>query len=239
MSAQQHSPSRETSAAVALWLGLLGLVVLWFFALIFHGPMMERRIGQAVSDRLVEAGFQRIVVETRGRDILLAGDVSGNGAKRVALALARDVPGVRVVRDRMHLIEAQLPWLRVRRQDSGDWQVSGVLPDQSVWDEVTQLFEERISDQYTLQSRTDPETGDPDWIATAGELLSLVAELEQCSLEIGAGFVEVGGIMTDVARHNVLQKALDQIAGAAAITVINRIALLPPKRTQTPEKSAN
>ncbi len=222
-----------------LWLGLLGLVVLWFFALIFHGPVIERRLGEEVHERLAAAGFERIVVEVRGRDVVLQGEVSGQAALRQGVALAQDVQGVRVVHDKTRQFVVRLPWLRITRETDDGWAITGVLPDNDAREKLAALLQSLLPGRHSVKLETDPEAGDPAWMDAIGELLPHISDLDRGRLEIGAGFIEVGGEVSDIARHSVMERALNQYAADSRMTLVNRIALLPPRRTQAPEKSAN
>ena len=233
------SMSHESSRQGLLWLGFLGLVVLWFFALIFHAPAIERTLGQAVRERLVGVGFERIDVETRGRDVLLVGEVSGKMAAKQAKALASQVQGVRVVHDVTQLVERRLPWLRFIRGADGSWAVDGVLPETAAWDRLMQALNSRLPDHFEMHGHSDVETGDPEWIDDLGELLEQIGGLERGRLEIGANSIEVGGMMTDIALHSRVEQYLTRYAESGRMSLVNRIALMSPRTTQPTENSAN
>ena len=227
MSALDELLLKETPRQRLLWLGLLGLVVLWFFALVFRGTDIEQDIAERVSGRLDAAGFERVVVEISGRDVELRGQVSGQASIGRALELARGVEGVRLVRDATRKAVVSLPWLRMVRSDDGTWDIRGVLATESDWEGLTSELQQRTPDRFRLEPQTDPERGDAEWIGGIGQLLQRLIELEQGRLEVGAGFIEAGGMVADIGGHAVLLEELEKFADSAQLTLVNRIALRP------------
>lgn len=222
-----------------LWLGLLGLVVLWFFALVFRGPVIEQQLAGQINDRLASAGFQRVGVEMSGRDARLVGEVSGRAALEMARELVLGVAGVRRVRDATTQRVASLPWLRMTRSGDGEALVSGSLPDPGGWRVIDAELERAVPGRYTLSVHTDPERGDAPWVREFAGILPRIMVLERGRVEIGAGFLEADGLTADVGRHAALVSALTQIAADAGLTLVDRIALGASRPGQTPEKSAN
>ena len=131
------------------------------------------------------------------------------------------------------------PWLRITRALNGAWEYTGVLPDNTAWEQVAAALESVQPADHTGQPGTDPEVADADWIGEVGSLFEWIRGLERGRLEIGAGVVAVDGVLNNVARYAVIEKALDQYVQDAGMRLINRLALLPPEPGQIPEKSAD
>ncbi len=219
----------ERNTIKFLWLGLLGLVVLSFFALLVESLPMEREIRDNVREVLGEAGYHQLGVEVRGRDVTLTGRVSGRVASGAAIRLAAEVPGVRIVLDRTRVEPESLSWLQLRLARDGAWHARGVLPDADSWLQLEEVLRGRHSGARAgrVDRVVDPGRADPDWLDTVGGLLDLVSGLDSATLELGAGTLDVSGSLADPALYPGTVQALETLAMDERLNLINRVSLRP------------
>ena len=218
----------ERDTVKFLWLGLLGLVVLSFFALLVESLPMEQGIRDNVRKVLAEAGYHQVGVEVRGRDVTLTGRVSGRVAAGVAIRLASGVPGVRVVRDGTRVAPESLSWLRLRPGRDGAWHARGVLPDTDSWLKLEEMLRIRHPGAgFRAERVVDPARADPDWLDAVNRLLDLVSEMDGVTLELGAGTLDVSGFLADPALYPGTVQDLETLAASERLDLINRISLRP------------
>ncbi|MGI9316340.1 MAG: BON domain-containing protein, partial [bacterium] len=163
----------NTRISRLLWFGLLGLVVICFMALIFEAIWIERELNQKVSNRIEEAGFQRVKAEARGRDIHLRGLVSSDQAIVRVVKLAGSVSGVRRVEPKIKIGVYRMPHLRIIVEENGQLRFTGELPDEIY---VQQLIDSLGTDRIAaagLQISIEPETSEPEWIGAVAEFLAI------------------------------------------------------------------
>jgi len=221
----------ERDTVKFLWLGLLGLVVLSFFALLVESLPMEREIRDNVREVLGEAGYHQMGVEVRGRDVTLTGRVSGRVASGAAIRLAAEVPGVRTVLDGTRIAPESLSWLKLRLKRDGVWYARGVLPDADSWLQLEEVLRSRHPGSGTraelVDRVVDPERADPDWLDAVEGVLDLVSGLDGAALELSAGTLDVSGSLADPALYPGTVRALETLAADERLDLINRISLRP------------
>lgn len=215
-----------------LWFGLLGLVVIGIAAMIATALRIERSLGQQVSVAITSAGFSRVNVEARGRDIVLKGYVSSSEALAKARRLASSVEGVRDVKARLGIQAVRLPWLRLAPEtasgDQSGYVLIGKVPDQGVLDQIQRtLSGTGLNVNYLVE--TNPEVSVPGWLAVVGVALELGIDVEDFRMEVGAGEISVGGRLRGIAATEPRLEALRIAASEAGLRTVNRIAMMPAK----------
>lgn len=212
-----------------LWSGLLGLVVLWFFALLMEAPNMEREIGADVLRQLQSAGYRRVGAEVSGRDVTLTGAVSGRHAAGDAALIAAEVAGVRRIRDATVDAPLTLSWLRASRSARGEWRLRGRLSDRPSRDVVKEAF--GIGGSLRVEGlMVDPEAAAAMWLPAMKQILDLVGVLEDTEIEVGGGNLEVAGELVDKSQYTGLINALEVLADAYGLRLVNRVATFAEMR---------
>lgn len=227
MSALNKPLSRNQSVTNLLWFGLLGLVVICFMALIFEALKIERGLHQRVSGRVDEAGYRRVGVEARGRDILLNGHVSSREAADRVVSLVSSVAGVRVVKPALKVTVLRLPHLRISTSQEALFEFSGELPDQAHADLLTELLGSKVVNSGNMRITIEPETGEPEWIVAAARSFILGKKVDNLEIEIGAGKISFAGRTANPEIYQDVMDELVMIAGENGLQMINRLALLP------------
>jgi hypothetical protein len=210
-----------------LWYGLLGLIMLWFFSLLVEVPDMEQEISAGVTSELRAAGYGRVLAEVRGRDVTLMGQVAGRHGAAAAVAIAGGVDGVRVVRDATIDAALGLPWLRAALDNAGRWRLGGVLPDPESRQATVEAFGEHggVEEEKLV---LDAETATADWLPAIGGLLAIARKLDQAEFEIGAGYLDLAGVLVDRGGYAGLMEQLETYAGTHNLRLVNRVATLRP-----------
>lgn len=219
--------SRNRNTTNLLWFGLLGLVVICFMALVFEAIEIERGIHHTVSGRVDEAGYRRVGVEARGRDILLDGHVSSRQAIDRVVSLVSSVAGVRVVKPALKVATLRLPHLRITTSKEGLFEFTGELPDQSHADLLGELLGPRVVESGNMNITIEPETAEPEWIVAAARSFIIGKEVDDLEIEIGAGKLSFAGRTVNPLFYQDIMDGLAIIAGENGLQVINRLALLP------------
>lgn len=211
--------------AYLLWIGLLGLVMLYFAMLMITALPVERRLGQQIEKAIDDSGLTRVNPALRGRDVVLHGSVSSPEMIARARQLVETVDGVRKV-DAMLAVEVwKLPWLRLQSDEEGGRVMTGRLPLAGQRDQVA----EALSNAGVVAEnriRVDPEVAMPDWIELVQPLFESGEELERFSMEIGAGKLTVGGRLYSAGSVQSRLQVLGDLADPFDLQIINRIAMV-------------
>lgn len=219
--------SRNRNTTNLLWFGLLGLVVICFMALIFEAIKIERGLHQKVSGRVDEAGYRRVSVEARGRDILLDGHVSSHQATDRVVSLVSSVAGVRVVKPALKVAVLRLPHLRITATKAGLFEFTGELPDQAHADLLAELLGSKVVNSGNMNITIEPETGEPEWIVAAARSFIVGKKVDNLEIEIGAGKISFAGRTVNPEFYQDVMDGLVIIASENGLQLINRLALLP------------
>lgn len=210
-----------------LWFGLLGLIVICFMALLFEAIWIERELNQQVSARIQKAGYKRVTVETRGRDIVLNGQASSNQAIARMLKLATSVYGVRRADSAIEIEPFRLPHARMQLDSAGRIHLTGEVPDPIYVQQLVDSIAPDLRNSVIVEISIEPETGEPDWIQAAAQFLSMSRKINDFKLEIGAGQVSMGGNTDDPEVYQALMAQVNSVCEENGLYLINRLAQIP------------
>ena len=210
-----------------LWFGLLGLIVICFLALLFEAIWIERELNRQVSDRIQQAGYKRVEVETRGRDIVLSGQASSDQAVARLLKLATAVYGVRRADSVMEIKPFRLPHVRMQLDKAGVVHLTGEVPDPMHVQRLIDSIEPDLRESAVVEILIDPETGEPEWIQIAAQFLAMGRKVSDFDLEIGAGQVSLRGETDDLDIYREVMTHSKSLCEENGLYLINRLAQLP------------
>jgi len=222
----QISSSEQTTNS--LWLGLLGLVAIFFFALLFETMRIEQEIQAAVNSILHNAGYTRIETDVRGRDVTLRGAVSSKAAIQRSLALSSGAEGVRVVHSALDVAPVRLPHLHIEVDEASRLVVGGELPHAVHIDMLIDQLEAADYAAHEFRVNLATETSEPDWLAGIGRLLKLCKEIKSLQIEVGASKVAVAGVLNDAAVYEAVVASFSSAAAEMGLEMVNRIATINP-----------
>lgn len=217
----------ESRTAGILWFGLLGLVVISFIALIVEAVWIEQALNKDVRDRIVSAGYERIRVETNGRDITLKGHASSDQAIRRLLELSTSVYGVRVTHSEIKVKPDRLPHLRVVSDQTGYFRLTGEVPDRSYLRHLEASISADLIGSVRFDIKVHPETAEPEWIDALAELFEIGQHVEGLIIEIGAGQVSMSGRIHGSDVYNRILEQSSSISATNGLTLYNRLAQMP------------
>ncbi len=200
--------------------GLLGLVVLYFFMLVIETSGIENQLQRNVLKVLIEAGYPRLNVSVRGRDIVLEGHVSSLQAQQKSILLAAGVNGVRIAKTRATIREVRLPHVKISRSRENEIRTSGELPDQLLVHRIGQ----DLGAISVAEISVDPELSEADWIPAIVEIFDIGQGLDNFEFELGAGTLVFGGITDDPAVYLQTLDKLNLLATKFELKVSNRLA---------------
>lgn len=207
-----------------LWLGLLGLVIIFFFSLLFGAMRIEQEIRSGVDSVLHNAGYKRIVTDVRGRDVMLRGKVASDAAINRSLALSRGVEGVRSVQSALDVAPLRLPHLIIQGDDSNGLIVSGELPNALHVDMLLKQLAQAGYKDADFRVEISTEISEPHWINAVAGMLKLSLDLQSLQIEIGANKVSIAGITDDSATYQILSSNFSAAAEEVNLQIVNRIA---------------
>ena len=162
-----------------IWsLGLAGLAVLTVGCVTVHRAGIESDLHSATSAALASAGVAGASPDLSGRDVTLTGTVASGAARTRALAVARRVRGVRLVRDRLQIgsvtaTTGAFTGLFNLTEGPGGLVLRGRVPDDTVRTDVIQ----RVRVAYPGREIADLMTTDPAAGDVRGTLQALLPEL--------------------------------------------------------------
>lgn len=208
-----------------LWLGLLGLVVIFVGAMGTEALRIERSLTQQTGVVIKSAGYTRVLPDVRGRDLHLTGFVSSMEGKRRVEQLAATVAGVRRINSTVEVAVSKLPWLRLVTDDGGALTLWGHLPRQQDLDHVMSVLTANGMEVQN-NAEVDIEVGTPDWWPLLLPVLEMADFLERYRMEIGAKEIMVGGRAKSTIALNSALEALRVASDSMALRLTNRIAIL-------------
>ena len=209
-----------------MWFGLLGLVVISFMALIVEAVWIEQALNKDVRDRIVDAGYDRIRVETDGRDITLTGHASSDQAIERLVELSASVYGVRVTNSEIKVKPNRMPYLRVVSDETGSYRLTGEVPDKSHLQHLEAAMSEDLG-SVRFDIKVNPETAEPDWINVVADLFEIGQRVEGLIIEIGAGQVSIGGRIHGSDIYKQILEQTTSISAENGLTLHNRMAQMP------------
>lgn len=218
---------RTRSWLVALVVGWLALTVA---AVVWAVPHQERdlasRAASAVSDLPVS-------VDVVGRDVALRGSVAGAADLDLAMALVREVRGVRRVDGADVAVAAPSdeptalapPQLTVNVA-SGSVALAGRVPNQAAVAAITRAAETRWGAAAVSSSlRADAATGGAAWLPGAAAAVDALAVLDTASLELGAAGAVLNGVATSEAQVSELVARLSEVLGTD-VALLNNLEVV-------------
>lgn len=218
----------ETRTTNLLWLGLLGLVVIFFFMLVFEAVAIESRIGSQVDQQLEKYGFERAEVVVNGRDVALVGTVSSREASQRAVQIAKSVEGVRAVITQMEIDPLRHSHLRLRRDQIGGIEINGELASLQAIDDLKEYLSIFTANDGTVvfEVKHAAEVTESPWLAIVSEILSLTENIENLLIEVGAYRVVVGGSVSTSEQYMEAIKQIQDAAEKYELALINRLATI-------------
>ena len=189
---------------------------------------IESELSDQVSNALQFRGFNRIDVDSTGRDVTLKGEVSSDSAEQAAVYLAETIWGVRVVSSRLEIKALRLPHFLISRTVEGVLRLEGELPSQSQIDEISSFAQKHFQHESFSQSlRSNPEVTDPKWFEIAPGLFQEANQLQSVTIEFGAGAIAVGGLIDSETNYQVFHQRMTQFVSDSKHEYINRVGILP------------
>ena len=187
---------------------------------------IERDITARVMQQVEATGFSRVQVGISGRDVHLDGEVSSDTARRSVLALAASARGVRAVADQLEIVPLRLPHFRLSRYDDGELVLDGEVPTRDDMDFLVG-HSRQVLEPDTLDNRirVSPEVTDATWLDVVPAVLSESRILEQARIEVGAGRLFVGGLLSQARDYSVLLVRVSQFAGSRGLEFHNGIGV--------------
>lgn len=213
-----------------LLIAILGaFMVLCWFCLRFHGPIIEKDVKSRTQAAIYAYNYEHVRVESSGRDLHLTGMVAKEQDKSSVINLAKKVRGVRKLTHDLAISQAKIgsnlasqanlneaeqirtPQLLLTRKDTL-FQIEGFLENEQASKGFQQWFQDSFSN-HSLQQKLVFQKGLPtDWLPAAKSLTTalMMSTDGEALLEEGQWqlFANVGNAAIRTQLHSVLNQQM-------------------------------
>jgi len=228
--------TRCTGLSKSWWwlLMLLGLVLLYFFMLSAKQVLIEHDLQARVQQQLQAAGITgaKVVLERRGRDVLLSGSVATEQERNYLIQLAEKVVGVRVVDDGIHVPLQEKPTL-VLTSNQQKIVLSGVFPSQ---EQINDLVHEARSvygaNNVDNQLTVGDNIASPRWLSDSALLLPVLYTVDKATLTLEKGLPFLSATVYSEAEKMALHQ---RVEGLLSMPITEKIVI----DTSTESESAD
>ena len=198
-----------------LLVGIVCLAALMYFAATVVAPRIEADIGDETARVLASAGKDFVEVGVDGRDVTVTGAAPSDADREEVVALAKDLPGVRLVRDEMTVLDPPVsPFTFSATLDDEGVSLTGFVPDEetktALFEKAQSLFGDAVKDD-TIIARGVP---DENWRQAVSAGLDQLAAMSFGELAVEDTTLALSGTL-----------AMEENAGAVEGALI---AALPP-----------
>ncbi len=192
-------------------LTLLGLGLI--YALLFGSreAAIENELHQRIADSLnaEQIDWAKVSLAGRGRDALLAGTAPSESAKGRALDIARSVPGVRVVEERIEVAaELASPEVDIEAHD-GKVVLRGSLSSREAVDDIVEAARAAYgADKVDNQLTVSDKVGGASWLSSVIGMMPGLSSLEGGHLHVSdSGSHLSGTVASEEGRSRMIEKA--------------------------------
>ncbi len=210
-------------------LGLLGLVVLCLLCVRCHAPRIEAELTDQGRELLAAEGFDPTVLRIDGRDATLEGVVGSEEHRLAAARLVADVPGMRVVDNRLSL---PVP-VRFELDRSGETAVlTGRLPNEAHRAAILSRAHDLWSaGTITDDLRVDAAVEEPEWLGGLPDALTAFDRRTRGgSFAVDGEELTLGGrLFAESARQALLERLGRILPG---LPIADRSEVMPPATTE-------
>lgn len=210
--------------------GLIGLVLIWLFMLLFDWDDIEKDVAANASATLQQSGLDWVEVNNsnRGRDVLLSGVSRVAGQKDQLKQLVLGAKGVREVDvSAVELRPYKPASLNISRSEHG-LTVSGELQSVADSDQLWVTLGEKTGLAVEGNVTANPDTEQPAWLSSIGSIAAAVSPVESSSVGIEKGNLSIAGVVRSDAVYG---QVLDQLAAVSGINTVDASGLEVRPRT--------
>lgn len=210
-----EKPPAEIPDSVFAFLSLVAIGLFLLVTVWFNAGQIERQIMESTQAALVGSGFDDVVAQVDGRDIILTGRVKTDGGVGLAESIAAETEGVRVIKNRLVVVEPppqegqalfelvplRLTWIGRTGEITGS--VATLEERQRVLDVLEPLFASLDADGLTVDDAL-PVT---EWLGS----FSALAPLVHSATHEGSVMVNPQGGVVVVAGETTQRRTRDQV----------------------------
>ncbi len=204
------------SKTLKIVIAIIGLLILWVLTLFFRRVPIEQDLSFQVEDVLNRADFSQVDVSFEGRDGTLSGEVSSSALADEAENLARELWGVRVIKNLLK-VPTEIATVSANLQgyfQNGKFVLKGVVADEAIRTKLVQLAEKafgagNVVDQLSI----DPSVQLPDFFEKAFTAFLGLKGIDEAGFSIGEDkFVLKGIVETDAIKAGLGAKLTEILA---------------------------
>lgn len=197
---------RFTLSLIALAAAALLSVLAWQI----QGPLIEADLQERAGQALAQAQVTGVGVAVDGRDLTLSGTLQSEDARTQALAVTRELKGVRVVKDALE-VDPILPEhhrLTAQKLPTGRVEISGLVPTSEVRLALIQSAAEILGEAQVVD-RLQVVDGVPDLSAPLRASLPYVVRFRGGEAEAVPGRLSLRGQAPDLDSVGETRRALE------------------------------
>ena len=213
---------------------LWGLIPLSFIAaLMLVGliPQIEADLQKRTDSALSKADINWAKARLKGRDVTLRGAAVGSEARDAALAVVRNVWGVREIEDQITLLEAASPYTWWANRKDGRIRIKGYVSDGR--DKHTILgIVKALMPELEIDDRMKRAAGAPPremWVGSISYALNLLAQIKNGTASLEDSRLSLVGEALSADAYGALRERLDTQVPTGL--ELDRIDLTPPAAT--------
>jgi osmotically-inducible protein OsmY len=188
---------------------LFGLALLYFFMLNAKQVLIENDLQARVQQQLTAEGINSttVVLERRGRDVLLSGSVSTEQERNRVIQLVEEVVGVRVVDNGIKLPSQEIPTL-VLASNQQKIVLSGVFPSQEQIDDFVDVAKsvygvKNVDNQLVIGENI----ASPVWLSDSKLLLPILHSVDKVTVTLSKDRPFLSGMVYSEAEKMAMKSA--------------------------------
>lgn len=208
------------------WPGLIPLAILWVLAAWFNTVPFEASLAGRTAQSLRETILDKTRVEAAGRDLTVTADAFSEDGRRSSLAIAEAVPGVRLVQDRIRIIDEAKPFNWTAERNVSRLTLSGNVSLPAVRGRLMEASRAiaggvEVSDQMVFARGVPPR-----YEAAALLLIEQLGRLRDGKVSLSNTAVRLSGIARDLGGREAIAAALRNLP--EGYTVAENAVSAPP-----------
>jgi len=210
---------------------LWGLIPLSFIAVMFLvgvAPHIEQDVEQRSSLALAQADFSWATTEVKGRDVVLKGHAADAEERDSALEIVRGVWGIRVVQDKVALLETVSPYTWWARREGDLIRIKGYVPDGRDRRTILGIVKAMMPD-LQIDDRMKRAAGAPPretWVGAISFALNQLAHLKYGTAALVDEEISLDGEATTVESFEAIKASLaSQLPAGVAL---KQDGIVPP-----------
>lgn len=208
--------------------GLVAVGATVVAGVVSFGPIAED-VSKRTGDRLASEGRGWAMVAIDGRDVTLTGTAPEPDDRRLAVASADRVFGVRVVADHTSVLPLAAPWVWGIEKSETAARLTGAVAGERARAEMRTAAAAALG-SATIEDETTSARGAPQgWIARRDLALAFAADLTTGKVDWVGDVLTVSGMPRDFAAWEAMKRRLAAVPAGMRVAADDLVTPAPPR----------